>query len=159
MNNAEIMGELLKSYFEVQRGNVGKRELGGGEMNTFRSCKKEEPNEQIFMTAKSFLQRLTEVAVNYARVCDGKLEMKKITMKGHVAAMNMKCSVTKNHNMLWSSSPYLPDNVPCEQKGLSWVYMQWYVARTLCSIHKWRWLRKARHPKAKPIFQKHETNC
>lgn len=79
-------------------------------MNTFLSCKKEETNEQIFMTAKSSLQRLTEVAENHARVCDGKLEMKKITMKGHVAAMNMKCSVTKNHNMLWSSSPYLPDN-------------------------------------------------
>ncbi|CAC5412437.1 unnamed protein product [Mytilus coruscus] len=35
--------------------------------------------------------------------------MKKLTPKGHVAAVRFNCDTDKHHSILWSSSPYLPN--------------------------------------------------
>lgn len=52
-------------------------------------------NERIFLTAGESLKCLVTVPEKHAKLCKGRLVSKKVTTKGHAAAVRFNCSMKK----------------------------------------------------------------
>lgn len=84
VNNGDIIENALTAFLEKHRD---KHVETNNENMDF--------NQRIFLTAEESLRRLGTVAENHANLCKGRLVSKKITEKGHVAAIRFNCSVEK----------------------------------------------------------------
>ncbi|OWF47311.1 hypothetical protein KP79_PYT23454 [Mizuhopecten yessoensis] len=107
VNNCDIMESLLHNYLhdkEKEKDNTIPN------FCTFKQTEKKDVDQKIFLTAESSVTRLCEVAGDHSKICEGKLAMKKITLKGHATSIRLSCTKDKHHSIFWSSSPYLPDN-------------------------------------------------
>ena len=111
VNNADIIEKVLKTFLEKSEGNTCNQERTETlDFNTYIQVPEKETEQKIFLTAETSLERLVKVVENHAKVCDGSLNCKKVNEKGLVVAVRFNCSSNKSHSLLWSSSPYLPNN-------------------------------------------------
>lgn len=108
VNNGEILEHALDKFISLHmEDNVPTPAV---DMNTYIQVPKRDVNQKMFISAISSIEKLVKVSENHGRMCRGYMITKKVTMKGHVAAMRLTCNVDQHHSVLWSSSPYLPNN-------------------------------------------------
>lgn len=110
------------------------------DFNTYIQVPEKETEQKIFLTAKTSLKRLVKVVENHAKVCDGSLACKKVNEKGHVAAVRFNCSSNKTHSLLWSSSPYLPNNEYLVNRGV----MHGFACNGMLPVHYTRFVKGAK---------------
>ena len=105
-----LLIRFFKTFLEKSEGYTCNQERNETFNYTYIQVPEKETEQKIFLTAETSLERLVKVVENHAKVCDGSLNCKKVNEKGHVAAVRFNCSSNKSHSLLWSSSPYLPNN-------------------------------------------------
>lgn len=111
INKAEIIETVFKTFLDkYSKKKNNKENMDILDLNTFLQVEEEDCNQKFFMTEESSLKTLVNVVENHSKFCDDRLSFNKVTEKGHVAAIRFNCSREKHHNILWSSSPCLPDN-------------------------------------------------
>lgn len=110
VNNGDIIENALTALLEKHRDIYVETNNENMDFNTYVQVQEKDSNQRIFLTAEEALKRLVTVAENHAKLCKGRLLSKTIIEKGHVAAIRFTCSMEKSHSLLWSPSPYLPNN-------------------------------------------------
>ena len=106
VNNYDIIAHLLDEYMlKKGQGNDETEKMP----STYVNAPKNAVNEPFFVTTKTSVMRLANIAAIHGKQCRGKLMMKTFSRKGHVAQIKLKCSSASRarHSYLWSSSPYL----------------------------------------------------
>ena len=103
VNNYGIIAHLLDEY-ALKKGE------GHGDLEkmppTYVNAAKNSVNESFFVTTKTSVMRLANVASIHGKQYRGKLMVKTFSTKGHVAQMKLNCSNARaRHSYLWSSSP------------------------------------------------------
>lgn len=151
VNNADIIEKSLKLFlekFEI-RNEAHHEPL---DFNTYIQVPEKGTEQKIFLTAETSLKRLVKVVENHAKVCDGSLACKKVNEKGHVAAVRFNCSSNKTHSLLWSSSPYLPNNEYLVNRRV----MHGFACSGMLPVHYTRFVKGA---KIGIIHQKNRDKC
>jgi hypothetical protein len=110
VNNADILEAIFKTFLDKYSQEKHKENEDTLDFNTFLQVEEKDCNQKIFLTAESSLKKLVNVVENHSKFYEGGLPVKKVTEKGYVAAIRFNCSREKHHSLLWSLSPYLPDN-------------------------------------------------
>jgi hypothetical protein len=100
VNNYEVMDKLLDSWLEENNPSSGMAYSSYHEVV-------DDEKEDIFVATASSVHRLAEMAAAHAMHCSAPVKQTKLTKRGHVAVIKLKCSNNKAHTYTWSSSPYL----------------------------------------------------
>jgi hypothetical protein len=101
--STEVLDMLLDFYFRHSMPNQQWT-------NTYVPVSKDNTNQQLFVTSQTSIQKILDLASHHSQVCNNKLTIKSVTMRGHVAITKMRCERGYTaHQYNWSSSPYLPD--------------------------------------------------
>lgn len=108
VNNTDIMDALVNAW---GKSNVENELEYPKTPGTYINVKKSEVNQDFFLTSVSSVSRLMDVAAIHGKHCCRKLEVKKVTKRGHVVSLKLRCTRTDRakHVYLWASSPYLPN--------------------------------------------------
>ncbi|CAG2242369.1 unnamed protein product [Mytilus edulis] len=109
VNNADILEKVLDYFLLDHNGQSSKSDMTTLDLNTYIQVQKKDVDQKLFLTAETSLQKIIKVVENHSSICNGHFSIKKLTPKGHVAAVRFNCDTDKHHSMLWSSSPYLPN--------------------------------------------------
>jgi len=109
VNNYDILEHAVDYWIEEKINRAPDNE-STTVPGTYISAKQNKVDQKFFITTKSNVKRIVDVAASHAKHCQGKLIVKKTTKKGHVAMLKFSCTSARRsrHNYLWSSSPYLP---------------------------------------------------
>lgn len=93
---ANEKNELLQNLQKVREVLV--KQLGRPVNNTdimdALVVKKSEVNQDFFLTSVSSVSRLMDVAAIHGKHCCRKLEVKKVTKRGHVVSLKLRCTRT-----------------------------------------------------------------
>lgn len=152
VNNGDIIENALTAFLEKHRDKHVETNNENMDFKTYVQVQEKDSNQRIFLTAEESLRRLVTVAENHANLCKGRLVSKKITEKGHVAAIRFNCSVEKNHSLLWSSSPYLPNNEYLVNRRV----MHGFACSGMLPVH---YMRFAKGSNIGVINQKNREQC
>jgi hypothetical protein len=105
VNNRDILEHVLDFWCE-------KTEQGVGLNPNFTTYQKVDnsQSEELFITCKSSVGVLIDIADNHAQLCSATLKQESVTLLGHVAIVKLTCPLHKQHTYRWSSSPHLSDD-------------------------------------------------
>lgn len=108
VNNTDIIDALVNAWKKSNDENELEYPKTPG---TYINVKKSEVNQDFFLTSVSSVSRLMDVASIHGKHCCRKLEVKKVTKRGHVVSLKLRCTRTDRakHVYMWASSPYLPN--------------------------------------------------
>ena len=109
VNNADILDKVFDEFLSQHNDDEKKSVTKNLDLNTYVQVDKKDVNQQLFLTSEISLNKLVSVVENHSSFCPGHFSVKKLTPKGHVAAVRYNCDIDKHHSILWSSSPYLPN--------------------------------------------------
>lgn len=152
VNNGDIIENALTAFLEKHRDIHVQTNNENMDFNTYVQVQEKDSNQRIFLTAEESLKRLVTVAENHAKLCKGRLVSKKLTEKGHVAAVRFNCSMEKSHSLLWSSSPYLPNNEYLVNRRV----MHGFACSGMLPVH---YMRFAKGANIGVINQKNREQC
>ena len=82
------------------------------QVSTFESATKKQANQELFLVAKSSINKLVAVTEDHAKYCSSRLMVKKVVRTGHVGQLKLSCRRLgrSKHTLRWNSSPRLPGN-------------------------------------------------
>lgn len=107
VNNTDIMDALLNSW----KLSAEDEEQSPKTPGTFINVKRGQVNQDFFVTSLSPIKKLMDITATHGRYCHGKLEVRKVTKRGHVVSLKLCCTKPGHapHKYIWASSPYLPN--------------------------------------------------
>ncbi|CAC5410848.1 unnamed protein product [Mytilus coruscus] len=75
------------------------------DFNTYIQVQKKDVDQKLFLTAETSLQKIIKVVENHSSICNGHFSMKKLTPKGHVAAVrfNVECYQCTTTDLLYAA--------------------------------------------------------
>ncbi|KAK3100338.1 hypothetical protein FSP39_018337 [Pinctada imbricata] len=109
VNNFDIIENLLDFWIKSKSENTEseRAKIPGAYISATRS----QVNQDFFVTSLPSVKKLMATAESHGKYCGGKLIVKKVIKRGHVASLKISCISTNRarHSYQWSSSPYLPN--------------------------------------------------
>ncbi|CAC5420412.1 unnamed protein product [Mytilus coruscus] len=90
VNNAYILETVLDEFISTHSLDDSETKMENMNLNTYIQVEKKDVDQKFIIEI-------------------GHFKVKKLTQKGHVAAIRFTCDKDKHHSVLWSSSPYLPN--------------------------------------------------
>lgn len=100
VNNYEVMDKLMDSWLDADK------ESSATAYTSYHVVDNDE-KEELFVTTASSVNRLAGMVATHTSHCSAPVKQTKLTKKGHVGVITLRCSHNKPHSYKWSSSPYL----------------------------------------------------
>ena len=93
VSNTDILKYLLKKYMDETSNDTVNNIF-----TTHQKVKREDVDQDIFVTAKSSIQKCLDIADHHARSCADALKVNSISYRGHAIIAKLKCSNSMTHH-------------------------------------------------------------